>query len=542
MVNPIKRYALLICGDPDFESDINKARDVLEKKGYKIFESGLHASLTAQENIPYSSYTHLRKTIKAIPSDANDEVVVYVTAHGSYSKLDGGKIAFISDWDLDGKDSDRILKALQKLKAGKKTYVLDTCFSQNYAQRIFQPNATIIGSSNTGEYSVGNLSKKFWDADAVISDQNHNGINGDFQDRFIYAVENNPTLSNAYYRQGYDYHLEGNNIFDSKVKLFKNTQEEISYLDSLKPGQYAIVFQPHSQYAYLSNRWFEEAKHLMGQYLLLVDGTPLQQKAPMHEPRACLLSHSNLYSHLGMGVYCAPHVKDLFKKVWNTETIDPQVRVTHLLQQLDKSSKDVNAAKYRDELEEQIIASLSLLADPFTFDNDINWLELAKMITQKLPLEDPYVRMALGRILGPAIIRNNEITNDDIEKVVTELATGLVSVELQKQYLAAKVIWDIFSRVKVNTQKKLAVILRETILKDIHRGILKNEDGIVIFLGYLYTKCLTSMNAKELSLELMEMRKRLATLLVNEFTKSWGGGFIRKHCILTLSQMIGLKS
>ncbi len=263
----VKKYAVVINGDTEERHLKNAIRSsrVLKKDGYETFIANPD-SLIADNYVPSNSNS-IRTLISGLREkiDDDDELVVYTTGHGD-KRNDVGILCL-----SDGCGDTELGALLDGLPHGKRTVVMDQCYSGNWG-KIFldDPNTLFISAGQPGDTVCCNLfAPFFWDND--VPDENDDGFVG-MRERFAHAMQRGGGINDSHLISSLGYAELGRPPFSPEVK--KVTGEELEKsLAGLRPGQYAIVMFSASWCGackgYLP-RFEKMAAEAKGQHLFLV--------------------------------------------------------------------------------------------------------------------------------------------------------------------------------------------------------------------------------------------------------------------------------
>jgi hypothetical protein len=266
----VRKFALVIAGnsDPAFLEDAAQGLTVLKSEGYETFFASPQPA-DAADHYASASVQHVEDFAKYIGKniDDDDELVIYAVAHGD---MEDGRAQLCLP---DGCNSDEISKALDIAGYGKRTVILNSCFSGNWNSVFMDdPRTLFISSGSSGELVSGmQFSQYFWAGD--VPDMNNDGVVS-FQERYEHAISH-VTLSNPQFVASAGYVLEGAHPFSPGVETIGGSDAAETFnheMAQLRPGQYAVVFfseegAPASEeYAV---RFSESAERGEGQHLYL---------------------------------------------------------------------------------------------------------------------------------------------------------------------------------------------------------------------------------------------------------------------------------
>ncbi|MFH1728191.1 MAG: thioredoxin domain-containing protein [Pseudomonadota bacterium] len=219
-----KKYALLVNGDWEkrHQENIDKAKSVLRALGFNIFFA--------------DSLESLRTVAKEILENLtmNDELLIYTTGHG---RLHENIPLLVLK---DGVYSFEVLEVFNSFSYKQRTIIMDQCYSGNWAPLFLNKQRTLFISSGSEIESVccNNFTPYFWSED--VPDLNNDGLIN-WQERFAFVIEKEQVQSFPRFVPNVGYELNGEDAFSRLVIEVESEADFNSQLDTLKPGQYAIV-------------------------------------------------------------------------------------------------------------------------------------------------------------------------------------------------------------------------------------------------------------------------------------------------------------
>jgi len=231
---PVKnRYALLVGGStnlPMSEMELLIAADELKKRGFKIIAA---TSVLPEEADHYYAPTPegITKLFKKLQSSMKpgSEIVLAADLHGLNERGERNrklkKVAnkpLVDDIKRTGKDidgssklsvkggtipEDVLRRLIQKLPAGKKTLVIDVCFSGNLQKSLSGPNSLFIASGQKDEV-VYDSEFSIWSAIQHLKDTDGDG-HLNFSEIVDYFKTKTKMQSTPIYRAGPGYNDTG---------------------------------------------------------------------------------------------------------------------------------------------------------------------------------------------------------------------------------------------------------------------------------------------------------------------------------------------
>lgn len=236
MVEGTKRLALIINGDTEerHTQNVERSLSVLNGLGYETYVASTQDPGNAS-HYTYATAANIEQLVEEMRSqlDGDDELFIYTTGHGVES---GGEGRLCTS---DGCDSDELAHLLDITGYGKRTVVMDQCYSGNWGNLFLDDPSTLfiaLGSENE-TVCCGEFAPNFWYAG--VPDANGDGIVG-WQERFAYAFERTVS-STPQLLMSAGYVLDGAPAFGTNVLEVETRQELDQAIASLGPGQYAIV-------------------------------------------------------------------------------------------------------------------------------------------------------------------------------------------------------------------------------------------------------------------------------------------------------------
>lgn len=231
-----KKYALIINTDTESRHLENTEASVRELKaqGYETFVINPFALSDADHSYKTDHHT-IKRVIKGMNRliDANDELVIYSTGHGSGNKK-----------------ADKFFESLDKLSYGKRTVIVDQCYGGNYYKFFSDDPSTYFVSAGVEGETVycQEFAPYFWASN--VPDADGNG-EVSFGERYAYAEKHvQGSLAQAV---GYD-PSSGSSFPDSVVEV--HNRAELQYqLSRLQKDQVAVMTfsaswcQPCKQFA-----------------------------------------------------------------------------------------------------------------------------------------------------------------------------------------------------------------------------------------------------------------------------------------------------
>lgn len=238
-----RRYAILINGDTESRhiENIETAIRALRSEGdYRIYVASTQApqeTVTAYSNADAAS---LRRLISGIPSDDDDQIVIYTTGHGDPGSEGNGCIR-LPDQCLE---LSAFHNAVDRLPYGRRIFVSDNCYGGGALSLFANPRTTLVTQGSPGEtVSCETFSPYFWSSEA--EDRNRDGVLS-IQERYAFALREGQTDSHTiFFENANPASLSGrsapNNPFPREVVNVHSGEELRNQLQNLHAGQLALV-------------------------------------------------------------------------------------------------------------------------------------------------------------------------------------------------------------------------------------------------------------------------------------------------------------
>ncbi len=239
MSNAIHKYAVIINGDPA-EHHLKNVEDglkVLSKEGYETFVISAGTPKTHADHYVYASRANTIQTLAELKSKIgkDDELVIYTTGHGDDAKVGSAMVCL-----ADGCIAEPIVSMLDAIPYGKRTVIVDQCYSGNWGKRFTDDPKTLFISAGGEKETVacGVFSTAFWSEKAP--DANSDGIIS-WQERYAYTMATGQMPSLPQFVPSMGYVQPGRPAFPNAVQEVTTVEELNAKLATLRPGQYAIL-------------------------------------------------------------------------------------------------------------------------------------------------------------------------------------------------------------------------------------------------------------------------------------------------------------
>lgn len=239
----VKKFAVILNADTEARHLINVSRAVntLRSEGdFSITVLSPEKPTEPVEGYAAPSSQQLNKVIGGLGADDDDLLLFYSTGHGDKGASGEGCVE-LSDQCYSFKDLNA---QLEKKKYGQRLMVFDNCLSGAALKLFSNPKTSIITQGSPGEsVYCEQFAPYFWDAKAP--DTNGDGVKS-LQERFAYALRKGKASSHPQiYLGNQDISLAGKAVgktaFPSEVKTVHNGKDLSAALQSLQPGQLALV-------------------------------------------------------------------------------------------------------------------------------------------------------------------------------------------------------------------------------------------------------------------------------------------------------------
>ncbi|MBU4484615.1 hypothetical protein KKA47_04250 [bacterium] len=239
MVDPVKRYALIINGDTEerHKQNVERALAVFGGDDYETYVASVARPRTQCDHYDSASLYGLKELVADLKTkiDSNDELVIYTTGHGAVRGGDGG-ICLTEGCYVEPVDT-----LLDEVVYGKRTVIMDQCYSGNWAKLFLDdPKTLFISAGANGEETCcSEFAPYFWKN--YVSDQDDDG-DSDWEDRFKYALSAGKSIASQPQCVKSTEERQGSSSVDSKILEVSSKAELNEILDNMKGGQYAFVF------------------------------------------------------------------------------------------------------------------------------------------------------------------------------------------------------------------------------------------------------------------------------------------------------------
>lgn len=234
------RIAVVINGDPREDRHLENARrsvEVLKNQGYDVY-------LLNEERPEDVAGDHFFPPTKAglaalgqklkTTAGPDTDLVLYTTGHGNRVSMDGALCL------ADGCDAKEVSAALDAIAFGRRTVIMDQCFSGNWG-KIFldDPRTLFVAAGSENESTCcGEFAPTFW-SDAV-PDANGDGVVS-WQERYAHAMAGGVPSSTPRFLPSAGYRLDGAEPFAAGVIEVADEAALKAQLGRLQEGQYAII-------------------------------------------------------------------------------------------------------------------------------------------------------------------------------------------------------------------------------------------------------------------------------------------------------------
>ncbi len=184
----INKIAIIINGDSEARhlQNVDRSLHVLTDMGYQTYVYSTETPKDQPFSLTLNDPEKFQNLLKGLPTDDDDDVVVYVTGHGGQDKEGPYPV-------IDRRNpaiNHQFLVQLDQIKYGTRTVIVDGCYLGG-ATKLFlnDPKTVFISSGSQNEVvECQYFAPFFWDDQQNIPDLNHNRQTS-WYERYRYAVK-----------------------------------------------------------------------------------------------------------------------------------------------------------------------------------------------------------------------------------------------------------------------------------------------------------------------------------------------------------------
>lgn len=234
-----RKVAVVVNGDaePRHLENVRQSVGVLQRQGYDVHVLNRERpdGIPADRFFPptQAGLKALRERLEGQGGQDTD-LVIYTTGHGDLQE-GGGALCL-----ADGCDAEGVSGALDAIRYGKRTVIMDQCYSGNWGKRFLNDPKTLFisGGSESETTCCQEIAPRFWSDE--VPDANRDGVIS-WQERYAHTVTDRELSSTPQYLPSAGYRLEGRAPFRGAVVEVADEAELAANLRALKAGQYAII-------------------------------------------------------------------------------------------------------------------------------------------------------------------------------------------------------------------------------------------------------------------------------------------------------------